>query len=333
MIYPRHRTDVSPLFVLAPARSCSSVVVTMLGGHPALYGFPELRLFATATVEELFADRGADADLSPDERTAGLLRAVAEVFLHSQSEPAIEWARAWLAPHRSGPGSRVLDALLDGVAPAIGVEKSPESTLSDIALGRMATAYPAARHLHLIRHPWTTVRSMVAAWSPLPNWNRSRRNPYERCAEVWLEQHRRIDIFVRALPSWRWHRVSAEAVVNQPLTVLPELCTWLGIDDSRTSLARMLCTERSPFANPGPRRAPGGLDPSFLHRPALRRVAHPTSLDPPADWQIRPAIIDAVRRLWSDLSPGAIDTRPVAAGQLSARRRLASPSHLRTVRR
>jgi len=40
-----------PVFVLAP-RSFSSIVATMLGQHPQMYGVPELELFAAETMGE-----------------------------------------------------------------------------------------------------------------------------------------------------------------------------------------------------------------------------------------------------------------------------------------
>jgi len=38
-----------PIFILAPARSYSTVTVAMLSGHPQIYGFPELLTFNVAT--------------------------------------------------------------------------------------------------------------------------------------------------------------------------------------------------------------------------------------------------------------------------------------------
>src|SRR5262249_10281696 len=49
----------APVFVLAPARSHSSVAVAMLSQHPAMYGFPELRLFRARDVAGLLKDRGS----------------------------------------------------------------------------------------------------------------------------------------------------------------------------------------------------------------------------------------------------------------------------------
>src|SRR5436190_23118240 len=65
-----------PLFVLAPPRSFTSVVGTMLGQHPELYGLPETHLFGCKTMAEWWGV--CEEQTFP--RADGLVRAVAEVF-------------------------------------------------------------------------------------------------------------------------------------------------------------------------------------------------------------------------------------------------------------
>src|ERR1700733_3323700 len=87
----------SPIFVLAPARSYSSVISMMLGQHPDLVGLPELKLFAYPTVGELEAslphfwiERGVM------HRSPGLVRTVAEFVFGDQSVGSLNQARNWL---------------------------------------------------------------------------------------------------------------------------------------------------------------------------------------------------------------------------------------------
>src|SRR5438270_2842334 len=90
---PRDPVWFRPVFVLAPARSNSSVVSAMIGMHPELYGFPELSLWRGETVGHLITDQPNARGLKARARTAGLARAVAEVFKGSQDEELIQWAR------------------------------------------------------------------------------------------------------------------------------------------------------------------------------------------------------------------------------------------------
>ena len=42
-----------PLIILSPPRSFSSVISTMIGQHPQIYGFPELHLFSGETLGDI----------------------------------------------------------------------------------------------------------------------------------------------------------------------------------------------------------------------------------------------------------------------------------------
>src|SRR5258708_40065234 len=76
---PRSDRDrFSPVFILATARSYSSVITAMIGQHPELVGLPELKLFSYRTIGELetslprfWFERGVT------HRSPGLVRAVA----------------------------------------------------------------------------------------------------------------------------------------------------------------------------------------------------------------------------------------------------------------
>src|SRR5438552_2712037 len=113
-----------PLFILCPIRSFSSIVCTMVGQHPDLYGFPELRLFNADTLdgvlhfhEKMLAIEESTLHGSRDgviashilffklrgQRRAmtarfsdGLLRAVAELVCGGQTTEGVRAAQAWL---------------------------------------------------------------------------------------------------------------------------------------------------------------------------------------------------------------------------------------------
>ena len=290
-----------PLFLLAPARSCSSVAVAMLGQHPRLYGFPELRLFRAARVGELFAEPAAGDGMSARERAAGLLRALAQLHDGQQSPESADRAWQWLRQRQGWDVAAVFDELLHLIAPVTGVEKSPETSLTDEALARAAHAYPQARYVHLVRHPWSTVASMTATWGPLHYWHVPRDKAAQFCATVWLEQHRRILDFGARLGQGRFLRLRAEDIVNQPGDTLAFVCRWLGIEDDAEHVAAMSAPELSPYASPGPPNASGGFDPTFLRRPCRRDVTLPASLLAPASWRLERdtyyAVIGLARRL------------------------------------
>jgi Sulfotransferase family len=284
----------APLFVLAPARSCSSLAAAILGQHPNLYGFPELRLFRAERLQDLLVS----------ERAEGLVRAVAELHEGTQTRGAAERAIRWLQQRRDQPVTVVLDHLLARIAPLIGVEKSPETSRTDAALQRADAAYPRARYIHLVRHPWSTVRSMVEAWSGLASWSVPPRKAPAYCLAVWCEQHRRIAAFRASAPG-RCRLVRAEDLAGRPREVLPELCRWLGVHSGEAAVQEMLRPEQSPFAWAGPPNARGGLDPKFLASPRRRSVTLPPA-PIPADWSVARTLvreaIELARKLGYDTS-------------------------------
>ncbi|WP_329249642.1 sulfotransferase [Actinoallomurus sp. NBC_01490] len=76
-----------PVFLLAPARSYSTVAVALLSGHPDVYGFPETLVFTAATVGELIGERAEWARFPL--RLSGLWRAVADLHEGGQDDDAV----------------------------------------------------------------------------------------------------------------------------------------------------------------------------------------------------------------------------------------------------
>jgi hypothetical protein len=287
----------APLFVLAPARTYSTVVNTMIGTHPQMFAFPELALFRRATIAELTADPAGWRGPAPEQRLAGLLRALAQANHGSQTAETIGLARHWLAVRGGWHGEDVYDHLLTRVAPLVAAQKSPEDSGRDEYLARAAAAYPRARFLHLTRHPVTSVTSMHDAWKDLDYWNVARELFHNFCIGVWYHHHLRIDRFVSALPPDRGLRVRSEDVLNDPDRTLPEICAWLGIDSSPASIDAMRHPERSPYARLGPPGAMGGGDGAFMRDPVPRAAALRASLDVPPDWGIDPWLLTATIEL------------------------------------
>jgi hypothetical protein len=235
----------------------------------------------------------------------------------------VERALGWLRVRRNWSTVSVFDHIQRHVCPRVAVEKSPETSLSDTALSRAVRAYPMARFLHLTRHPWATVNSMVEAWSGLEYWRRPAGEAHEFCARLWLEQHDRICRMLEPLGPRRYFRARAEEVVDRGANVAPALCAWLDVNDGPDALEAMWFPERSVFAAPGPAGAWGGFDPKFLRSPVLHRVTTPSGLSPPPSWRIRSQVEQAVRLFAHRFGYQDLETRggTPAVNWRSARRR------------
>jgi Sulfotransferase family len=282
----RNAARFAPIFVLAPARSYSSVITTMLGQHPSLAGLPELKLFAYSTVGELEAslpqywiERGIT------HRSPGLIRAIAELLFGDQSCASLEKARAWLGARPMWSGGQILDVLMECTYPRVCVEKSPESVESDAALERLAVAYPRARYLHLTRHPITTESSIATHRERLMSgWGAAGRPMIGIAA--WSATHWRILQFAKGLPVQRYLRLRAEDILNDAVSHLAAIAGWLGLRTDRVAIESMQHPERSPYACAAPEGSGllGGNDPAFLHDPRPRTVPMPSGLQKPHGW-------------------------------------------------
>lgn len=282
----RDPSRFEPVFLLATARSCSSVVTAMIGGHPALAGLPELKLFCAADIADMEAslprfwiERGVT------HRSPGLVRALAEHLFAGQDVQALAKARCWLGERGAWSGAEVLDVLLTRLSPLIAVEKSPENAASDESLARLAQAYPAARYIHLTRHPATTQRSMQAHWERIMPDYPLEGQPMLGYA-AWVGVNRRILDFTAGLPGHRALRLRAEDVLDGSTATLIRVAAWLGVSCDTAAIESMRHPEASPFAHEGPRGSGiiGGFDPGFLRDPAPRRIESPPRLSQPEGW-------------------------------------------------
>jgi hypothetical protein len=274
-----------PLFVLTPGRSYSSVVVQMLGCHPDLYAFPELVLFGSETLDA-WLDATPTDPRDRELRMSGVLRALAEVRFGGQSGEGVEAARAHLETLRGRPTAAVLDELLEAVAPRIGIEKSPSSSVSPASLQRVLRWYPGARFLHLVRHPVANCESLLEVWNKLGD--RLVVVPERLIPFHLIYVHRTISAFLSRLPESRWRRVRGEDVLSDPEGTLVPVLEWLGVRVDDEALAALRHPERSPYARPGPDGARGGNAPKFQRDPKLRPPRRPPSLELPAGWPVTP---------------------------------------------
>ncbi|WP_220448778.1 sulfotransferase family protein [Nonomuraea mesophila] len=282
------RSDVNPVFLLAPARSCSTVAVAMLSQHPRIYGFPELLLFTAPTLGEVLHGGGARSRLPPwwiENQRSGLVRTVAQLHHGGQDDAATGQALAWLERHAHWPSTRLLDHLLDLVHPDVGLEKSPDTVADPQALQRCLEACPDAGYLHLTRHPLTTMRSMREHWGGM-RAGHDQESLSARCAAAWYRSHTAIVTALARVPEERRLRVRAEDLLGRPATELPRILGWLGLEWTDAVLDRMRATQNWPFAGRGPSQNLYGGDWKFHRDPRLRALPDPGPVGFDESWGI-----------------------------------------------
>ncbi len=275
----------SLLIVLCPPRSFSSVVATMIGQHPELYGFPELHLFSNESMDEVMSSLEKQGKSVP----AGLGRFIAqEVFGVQNAQTAIQ-AIDWIRERRSWTTKQMLDFAIDLVAPKMGVEKSPATSGRFGFMERAAREYPDAYFLHLTRHPVSALKSMEEFFDNkmerarrygsdiLASKKLSLREAFSRLI-LWHHMHSSILRFTNSLPAGKTMRVKGEDVLSEPDRYLAQIAEWMGLRTDAEAIACMKHPEESLYAYAGPRPIVGGNDPKFMSNPRLRagRVREPS---------------------------------------------------------
>lgn len=294
-----------PLFILCPPRSYSSVICSMIGRHPRLYGFPELLLFVGDSVADMlaFCQRKHESGEMFNPTPPGLLRALAQINVGQQNAETVAQAQSWLRERADWHVKQVLDHLLAGVQPSIGVEKSPWLATEPRLLEGLRRAYPQARYLHLTRHPVTTQRSMHEFFQRLRPWSIPGMDGLgldDYCARAWHDWHRNIVEFTGSLPPEQTCRLRGEDLLDEPLRHLPTLTAWLGVRGDAEALEAMQHPEDSPYAGFGPNGAKlSGYDPKFQADPRLRPPRRDTTC--PEEWTIDPQVRAQVAKLAQEL--------------------------------
>lgn len=263
------------LIILSPPRSFSSVISTMIGQHPQIYGFPELHLFIGDTVQEVF-----DREYRTGNFTGppGVIRSIAELVFGCQTNATAIKAIGWLTERRHWSTKQLMDFFRDLVDPKIAMEKSPVTALKPLFIERAYAFYPNAYYLHLTRDPVSTRKSLVE----FRRRKKERRTHQETGIHAavtdhpfddliaWYRFHQNIIDFTQTLPLGQSIRLRGEDLLSEPDLYLPQVAEWLGLRTDAEAIDAMKHPEASPYAYRGPSPVHGGNDPNFMRSPKLR---------------------------------------------------------------
>jgi len=281
----------TPVFLLAPPRSFTSVVNAMIGQHPELFGVPEFNLFNFSRVTGLWQTASDQVGFNANRRH-GLLRTLAEVLFAEQTDETIHAAAHWVAAREDWSTSQIFAAIRDLVHPLGIVDKSPTYTMESDRLYRIHEACPDARFIHLVRHPIKQCESVMklnyGVFALFVNSIEYRAGrAYIEPQIAWHDMNVNIITFLEdVVPPERHMRIRGESIMEHPKELLGEICRWLGIRDDDEAIAEMMHPERSPFACFGPITALFGNDPNFLRKPQFRQhTPKLPPLDGPVSWR------------------------------------------------
>ncbi|HEV7859197.1 MAG TPA: sulfotransferase [Pyrinomonadaceae bacterium] len=287
------------LIVLGPPRSFTTVVSTILGQHPELYGLPETHIFGDSTVREWWQR----AALAQYPMTHGLLRATAQIIFGEQTEETVTRASGWLQRRSDCTTGYLLELFCQQLGALTLVEKSPSTVHSPDALRRAYEMFPRAKFMHLLRHPRGYGESVVKALRAAqehggaPKWLlklATYPSPFGGGQleydfdpqKSWYALNMNINSFLQLVPKEQKLRIHGEQILTEPDRMLAQVCAWLGVRRDAEAIEEMKHPERSPYACFGPANARFGNDHFFLADPVLRPARAAThSLDGPLGWR------------------------------------------------
>jgi hypothetical protein len=265
------------LIILSPPRSFSSVVSTVIGQHPELYGFPELHLFGTETVEDIIRGRAKMGKVA----APGLIRTLAQEHDGIQTTKTALRAIEWLYERRNWTSQQLFNYLLDLISPKIGVEKSPQTTKKPRYLEQSYQWFPNAYYLHLTRHPVSARKSIQEFFEFQADQNQAKSRRKSASLDslmIWYLMHKNIVSFINTLPAGQVMRIKGEDLLSDLDRYLPQIAEWMGLRTDTEAIEAMKHPENSPYAYTGPPPVPGGNDPKFMRNPSLRpgRIREPS---------------------------------------------------------
>jgi hypothetical protein len=219
-----------PIFILAAPHSLSSLLSAALGQHPEVYATPGLHLHGGALVGESIAN----ARNEQPTQIHSLLRTIAHLYSSEQTVESVVMARRWLRRRDRLPSDEVYREICQKAAPRLVIERCPIQTGAATILHSMGTAFPSARFIYLVRHPFAQGK---AALSDLQNTKKLIRDHRENNVEspeldpqfAWFETQITIFEFLETIPKERQWHLRVEDLVTEPSTVLSDLCSWLGV--------------------------------------------------------------------------------------------------------
>ncbi|RMG78878.1 MAG: hypothetical protein D6714_17270, partial [Bacteroidetes bacterium] len=211
------------VFILAPPRSGTTLLRVMLAGHPKLFAVNELQLLGFNDMRERAQAYTGKFSLWKE----GLIRAIMEI-----EGLTADAARAQIEQYEiAGMTTKAVFAHLQNkVHPRILVDKSPSYVLDPAALEKAETDFENPVYIHLVRHPYSMVRSFVKYHMDQVLYLHPHNYSARQLGElVWLESHKNTALFLEKVPRHRHIRVLYEDLVTQPAKVMWEICRKIGV--------------------------------------------------------------------------------------------------------
>lgn len=221
------------VFILCPSRSGSTLLRVMLAGHPQLFAPPELHLL---TYHDLAQRKASLGNPLNEHLLNGTIRAIMQI--KSCDAPQAKEIMAECEQH-SMTTKQFYNFLQQGLGERILIDKTPSYTYHVDILNRIEQDFDAPLYIHLIRHPYGTIRSFEdAKLDQLLPFMRSDAFTRREYAELaWLTCQQNILELKQNVPQQRWLQIQFEDLVTQPQATAVNICQFLNLEFQQQMLA------------------------------------------------------------------------------------------------
>lgn len=225
---PLARKNRPALFVLSAPRSGSTLLQTILAGHPGLFAPPELHLLWFKDLAERRQTFQYDYNRH---LLSGAIRAIMEL-----DGIGVDEAQALLEAQEAQqlPVSAFYAMLQERLGNRLLVDKTPANAYSLETLEQAERLFDEPRYLHLVRHPGGMTRSFMDArlerTVPFMQRHIDDFEPDQFAELAWLICNENIAAFLAQVPASRQHRLHYEDLVSAPENSLRQVCGFLGLD-------------------------------------------------------------------------------------------------------
>ena len=223
---PQVKKNKPAIFILSPPRSGSTLLRVILGGHPQLFAPPELYLLSFNTLEERKTTFFERIQFMGE----GLIRALMEIKGYSVQE-----AQSLMQEleDKKLTTKQFYDLIQQWLPGKTLVDKTPPYAFNPEVLKRAEIYFENPLYVHLLRHPYGTLRSIEEAKLDLllsaQVQDEISLSAKEKAELIWLISHQNILEFLEHIPAHRQYRVKFEGLVKQPHATVQGLCQFLGL--------------------------------------------------------------------------------------------------------
>ena len=213
-----------PFFIIGVQRSGTTLLRLMLNRHPKICIPPESHF-----ILKLVSELPTTGTLSPSEiaRASELILCEPRIASWQLSEPVVNLAISEIPkPELAEIIASVFKMMVTNNNKQRWGDKTPEYVS---ILDELETLFPNTKYVYIIRDGRDVVRSFAArSWHGCTLYHRAR---YLQC------QVRKIDRFLKRLPTSRWVEIKYEDLVHNPEKTLRQVCEFLEEDFSEKMLS------------------------------------------------------------------------------------------------